>query len=126
MSTDSREYPSLDLLAWARVKDVVSTSISELNFSRLDSKSLNMLAVSRRTVLVEKHQGTNFQVLRATTDVPFLGVEIETQEPGQSFLVHVTIVEERADKGVFEGTLVIETNDPEFARLELPIRGDIV
>ncbi len=126
VTTNSDDYPSLEIEAAARVKDVVSTSIGRVDFTRFNFEALNVKAVSRRTVLVEKHEGTDFQVLRATTDLAFLDVEIETQKPGQSFLVHLTIARNRAERGAFAGTLVIETNDPDFPRLELPIEGEAV
>ena len=126
VKTDSRAYATLEIRAWARVKDVVHTSISRIDFSALEYASLNLEAVSRRTVLVEKDRGTDFRVLRATTDVPFLSTQIEPQKPGQSYLVHVQIMRDRVKRGIkIVGTLVIETNDPAFRRLELPITGSI-
>ncbi len=126
VTTDSPDYPAIDVVGWARVKDVVSVSVSEVYFSRFSIESLNMRAVARRTVLVEKHEATDFQVLRGSTEIPFMDVEIEPQEEGRSFLVHVTIVESRAERGAFSGMLLIETNDPDFPHFELPIHGAIL
>lgn len=124
--TDSRDYPSLEIEGWARVRDIVSTSISRVDFARIRFDDLDLPVVNRKTVLVAKHRGTDFQVRRATTDVSFLDVEVVPQNPGQSFLIHVKIDDRRARRGEIEGTLVIETNDPAFARLELPITGTIL
>jgi len=124
--TSSADYPTLEILGWARVKDVVSTSISKVDFARFPIESLDMIAVARRTVLVEKYQGTDFRVLRAHAEIPFVDVEVEPQEAGRSYLVHVTIDEARAQKGEFSGALVIETNDPDHPRFELPITGEIL
>lgn len=124
--TDSRDYPSLEIEGWARVRDIVSTSISRVDFARIRFDDLDLPVVNRKTVLVAKHRGTDFQVRRATTDVSFLDVEVVPQNPGQSFLIHVKIDDRRARRGEIVGTLVIETNDPAFARLELPITGTIL
>ncbi len=126
VNTSSSDYSTIEILGWARVKDVVSISISEVYFARFPIESLNMVAVARKTVLVEKHQGTDFQVVRAEGDIPFMDVEIEPKEAGRSFYVHVTIDEDRAEKGEFSGTLIIETNDPNHPRFELPITGEIL
>lgn len=126
LQTDSPEYPMVTVLSRAFVKDIVSASLTRIEFSRLDFEGLSRRAVAQRTVLVEKYRGTDFAVLRATADVPFLAVEIETRKPGQSFLVHVRIVQEQAPRAPFTGTLRIQTNDPDFAELTLPISGEIL
>ncbi len=126
VNSSSADYPVINILGWARVKDVVSTSISEVYFGRFPIESLDMVGIARKTVLVEKHQGTDFQVVRAEADISFMDVEIEPKEAGRSFYVRVTIEKDRAEKGEFSGTLVIATNDPDHTRLELPITGEIL
>lgn len=124
--TDSRAHPTLAVQALARVKDLVHTSTSFINFSTFAFEALNLEAVYQRTVMVEKHRARDFEVLRATTDIPFLKVEVLPQQPGQSYLVRVRIVRSQVKRGMkIQGTLVIETNDPAFRRLELPINGSI-
>lgn len=126
LTTDSPDYASLDVEVWARIQHPVHTSISRVDFARILFDALDLQAVSRKTVLVEKHRGTDFAVVGARTDVPFLSVAVVPQQPGRSFLVHVQIDRSRAARGAFRGTLVIETNDPEFPRFELPVTGEIL
>lgn len=124
--TDSRAYPALAIQALAQVKDVVHTSISQISFSTFAFESLDLEAVHQRSVTVEKHGASDFEVLRATTDVPFLEVDVLPQRTGQSYLVRVRIVKGQVKRGMtIQGTLVIETNDPAFPRLELPISGAV-
>ncbi len=126
VTTDSPDYPSLEIEALAIVEDIVSTSLSRVDFPKIMYDALDMEVVGRKIVLVKKHEGVDFEVVRATTDVPFLTVEVTPDKPGESYLVYVRIVQRRAERGEFEGTLLIETNDPQFPELKLPITGTIV
>jgi len=126
ITTDNAAYDSLTVDAWARVRDVVHTSISSIDFGQTELDALNLQALSQRSVLIEKHQGTDFQVTRATIDIPFIDVEVEPKEPGKSYLVRVKIARDRVQKVAFSGTLVIETNDPHFPRFTLPVTGELL
>jgi hypothetical protein len=126
LRTDSPEYSVREIPALAIVRDLVHTSISMVDFSTTLMDALDYAAVARRTVLVRRHEGTEFEVTAASTDVSMLNVEIEPQAPGESYLVHVSIDPERAVPGTFEGMLRIETNDPTAPVLELPMRGTLL
>ena len=126
LTTDVPAYASVTIEGQAFVKDVVNASIDELNYSRVESAALDREALGQRTVLVRKYRGTNFQVVRATTDLPFLAVRIEPQTAGESYFVHVRIQRDRAPKGRFSGALRIETNDSTTRELRLPIHGEIL
>ncbi|UCF18607.1 MAG: DUF1573 domain-containing protein [Gemmatimonadota bacterium] len=126
VSTDSPEYPSLQIEALAIVEDIVSTSLSRVDFPKVLYDQLDREVISRKVVLVKKHEGQDFEVVRATTDLPFLSVEVAADKPGASYLVYVRIMKGEAERGEFEGTLVIETNDSEVPELRLPITGTIL
>lgn len=126
LTTDSPEFASIDILTRAWVKDSVNTSISRVTFSTIPLEALDLPAVYEKTVRVEKHAGIDFKVLRATTDISMLEVEVVPESAGTSYLVHVRIVKERARSGAIEGTLTIETNDPARPRITLPIEGTIL
>jgi hypothetical protein len=79
-----------------------------------------------KTVVVQKHHGKGFQVIRATVDNPMLEVTVLPRTAGESFYVRVAIVPKRAKKGELKGTLTIETNEPGAAKLMLPITGTLL
>ena len=126
LTTDVPAYATVSVEGQAFVKDVVNASIDELDYSRVLADALDREALAQRTVLVRKYRGTDFQVVRAVTDIPFLAVRIEPQKVGESYLVHVRIQRDRAPRGRFAGALRIETNDPTTRELKLPIRGEIL
>jgi len=108
------------------VWEVVSASPSLVNFSQIPFDTVDQKPTGQKIVVVKKHQGKDFQVLRATTDVPYITVEVVPQKPGESFLVNLDIVKDRAQRGDIQGTLRIETNDPTFPELKVPITGKIL
>jgi len=126
VTTDSREYPSIPVEVRAVVWEVVSASPSLVNFSQIPFDIVDQKPMGQKIVVVKKHQGKDFQVLRATTDVPYITVEVVPQKPGESFLVNLDIVKDRAQRGDIQGTLRIETNDPTFPELKVPITGKIL
>ncbi len=126
LRTDSPEDAVREIPALAIVRDLVNTSISRVDFSTTLISGLDFQAAARRTVQVRRHQGTDFEVTAATTDVSMLDVEIEPRTPGESYLVHLSINRERVVPGAFSGTLRIETNDPTAPLLELPITGTLL
>jgi len=126
ITTDVREHASLTVEGHAYVKDVVNASLAELDYSQLDFNALDREAVGQRTVLVQKYRGTDFRILQAVTDVPFMTVKVEPQKDGESYFVHVRIQQDRAPRGRFHGALRIETNDVSKRELKLPIHGEIL
>lgn len=126
ITTDSPDFPSLEVKALAIVEDVVSTSLSRVDFPKVLYDALDNEVVARKVLLVKKHKDQGFEVLRATTDVPFLSVEVTPDKTGEGYLVYVKIEQSRAERGEFGGTLIIETNDPEYPEFKLPITGTIL
>jgi hypothetical protein len=65
-------------------------------------------------------------VLEATSDLPFLTLEVAPQEPGKIYRISIAVVPGKAPKGKIAGTLTVRTSDPEFPRLQVPVRGTIL
>jgi Protein of unknown function (DUF1573) len=126
ITTDSPTYPAVPIPALAVISDVVSATPATVNFSLIAFDAVDMPVLGEKQILVRKHEGKDFRIVRASVDVPFLTVDVTPHAPGESFLVHVKIDKRRAKRGAIHGTLLIETNDPSFPRLTLPITGSIV
>ncbi len=126
IATDNPQFATLAVEGYAVVKPVVSASLDELDYERVNHDFLDRDAAAQRTVLVRKYRGTDFRVLQAATDVPFLTVRVEPATTGESYLVHVRIEQDRAPRGRFAGALRIQTNDASARELTLPIHGEIL
>ena len=126
VTTDSPQFPEIRIPSFALVKDSLSTSLDTVQFGQIAYASLDNKVVSRKSVMVTKHGATDFRVVSATTDLPFLIVEVAPHKPGESAMVNLRINPKRAKRGRVVGTLRITTTDPSRPELRLPIRANIV
>jgi hypothetical protein len=71
---------------------------------------------------VRKSAGT-FRVKTATSTLDFLKPEVLTIVDGSNYLLNINTVAERLPKaGTYEGKLIVETDDPQKPRLEIPVK----
>jgi hypothetical protein len=124
--TDNPAYASVPIVASAFVDERVSTTPKRVDFSTVPLDVVARPVVGDKQVLVKKYRGTDFRVLRASTDLPFLDVAAKPHKDGESVLVTIRIQKQRARRGPFRGTLTIETNDLAFPQLKLPITGNLL
>ncbi|MGH9777648.1 MAG: hypothetical protein ACRD5I_04480 [Candidatus Acidiferrales bacterium] len=66
--------------------------------------------------------GKDFQI-SVSTDVPFLELTPVASTKGDRFQIEVRVVPEKLQRGKYAGHILIVTNDPEFTRLEVPVRA---
>ena len=126
VATTSAAYPKVTIPTFAEVKDSLSTSIDTVRFGQVAYDALSNDVLNQKSVLVSKRGGTAFRVVGATTDLPFMSVEVVPQAKAGDFIVNVRIAPKDAKRGRLQGTLRITTNDPSRPSIELPIRGNIV
>jgi hypothetical protein len=125
VATDSPQFPEIVIPSFAQVKDSLSTSIDTVQFGQIAYAALENKVLARKSVMVEKHGATDFRVVSASTDVPFLTVDVAPHKAGESSLVNVRIIPKRAKRGSVIGTLRMTTTDPARPELLLPIRANI-
>jgi hypothetical protein len=126
VATDHPAYAVVPIPTVAIIDDVVSTEPKRVSFSSMPLEQADKAVIGQKQIVVERHRSGNFKVLRATADVPFLAVEVAPGNRPNKFVIDVRIVKKQAKRGPFEGTLIIETNDPAFPQLKLPISGNLV
>ena len=126
LATDNPKYPAIPLHAFAQVRDIVATDPSKVDYGLTSLGNIKRVSVRSREILVTKSGSKDFVVKRATVDLPFMEVEVEPHKRGESAIVTVRINPDRAKKGEFKGTLLIETNDAAFPVIRLPITGRLV
>ena len=76
-------------------------------------------------LMVYRKNTTDFEI-KATSDIPFLRIESEQGPLGDRWENTIWLDPERVQPGDIEGTIVIETNDPEVPRLEVPVTGRLL
>jgi hypothetical protein len=124
--TDNPAYASVPIVATAFVDERISTTPKRVDFSTIALEAVTRPVVGDKQVLVKKYRGTDFRVLRVSTDLPFLDVVAKPHKDGESVMVTIRIQKQRARRGPIRGTLTIETNDPAFPQLKVPITGNLV
>jgi hypothetical protein len=125
VTTDSPQFSEVVIPSFALVKDSLSTSIDTVQFGQIAYGALENKVLSRKSVMVKKHGATDFRVLSASTDVPFLTVDVAPHKAGESSIVNVRIIPKRAKRGLLVGTLRMTTTDRARPELLLPIRANI-
>ncbi len=123
--TDSPQLPEIPIHVRATVVDRVYARPAAVHFGTLLYDDLDQELLAERPVLVRASQGRPLEVRGVTSDLPFLEFEVRREGPDRQQIL-VRIDPEKARRGEFGGTLVVETGDPELPRLEIPVSGNLV
>lgn len=73
-------------------------------------------------LMVYRKNTTGFEV-KVTSDIPFLKIESEQGPQGDRWENTLWLDSEHVHAGEIQGTIFIETNDPEVPKLEVPVTG---
>jgi hypothetical protein len=77
------------------------------------------------TLMVHQEGGSDFQV-QLSTNVPGMGLRSERGAKGDQYQVEVTLSPDKIPVGPIKGSIYINTNDPKFPRVIVPVSGQIV
>jgi hypothetical protein len=77
------------------------------------------------TLMIHQEGGTDFKA-RVSTDIPGLSPKSERGPKGDQYQAQVTLNLQRIPAGPIKGSIFIDTNDPQFPRLIVPVHGQIV
>jgi len=122
VQTGTKKQPEMDLAISGYVKPTVSITPSSVNFGNFDPKGD---AVKRNVMLVNNNQKNDgFAVMKAETNVP--GISAEVVSLDKSRIQVVLTVDQKIKKGVFDGQLMIKTNDAGHGEIRVPIKGVIL
>jgi hypothetical protein len=73
-------------------------------------------------LMVYRKNTTGFEI-EVTSDIPFLKIDSEQGPDGDRWENTLWLDSERVQPGEIDGTIFIETNDPEVPKLEVPVSG---
>ncbi len=77
------------------------------------------------TLMIYQKGGSSFRV-RLSTDIPGLSLKSERGPSGDRYQVEIALVSEKVRVGPMRGSIFIDTNDAEFPRVIVPVKGQIV
>jgi hypothetical protein len=126
--TSSRSHPFLQIRANTILNERVHTFPDGIDFGPISADFLKAhpeeLPTVTKRVMVYQEAGKDFQI-SAATDVPFLNASTSQAQLKDRFEVRLSVVPEKLKAGPMKGVLVIDTNDPEFPRLTIPITATV-
>jgi hypothetical protein len=122
VTTGVKKQPEIELPISGFIKPTVSVTPLSINFGNFDPKGDPQ---KRNVMLVNNNAAVeNFSVTKVETNVP--GISAEVVPVDKSRVQVVLTVDQKIKKGVFEGDLVIRTNDKTRNEVKVPIKGVIL
>jgi Protein of unknown function (DUF1573) len=97
--------------------------LGELSKTAIDANPA-VLQAATQALMVYQLGGTEFRA-RFTTDIPGLRLSSEPGPGGDRWQATVTLQPAVITAGPIRGSIVIETNDPEFPRITVPVTGAV-
>lgn len=122
LRTSSKQEPVLSVNANTYLYERVHAFPDMLDFGTLRSSDVGNLAA---TLMIHQEGGSDFKA-NLSTDVPGLNFKSERSAKGDQYQVEVTLSPERMAVGPIRGSILINTNDPMFPVVTVPINGNIV
>ena len=76
-------------------------------------------------MMIYREASSDFQIT-LSSDLPAIGLHYERGAHGDRYQVTISLQSDDLRPGPLAGTLSIETNDPEFQTLNVPVQGIIL
>ena len=127
--TSSAAFPELKIKAMTWLKERVHTFPDVVDMGTLRMRDIQaspaLLTQLAQTLMVYQVNGTQFEV-SVRTDIPGLDLTAERGPKGDRYQITLTLLKDKITSGPIKGNIFIETNDPEFPSLTVPVTGFIL
>jgi hypothetical protein len=120
----SPRTPTLRIAAYTYVHDPVYTFPEAVDMGDLRRDDPALAGRISQTLMIYQAGGRDFGA-RLSTDLPFLRIGAERGPAGDRWEATIALVPDLAPDGPFRGTITVDTNDPVFRRLTVPVQGTI-
>jgi hypothetical protein len=120
--TSSKRMPVLKVAANTYLYERVHTFPDVIDFSTLRLGDVSRAAL---TLMIYDEGSSDFKV-KLSTDVPALSLKGDRGPKGDRYQATVTLNPENSHVGPIKGSIFIDTNDPGFPRVTVPVYGEIV
>ena len=129
VATSSDAQPTLEITANTFLHERVYTFPDSVDLGAIPisqiRKNPGLLGMLAQTLMVYQEGGSDF---RATlrTDLPGLKLKWERGPKGDRYQTTIALDPDKVHAGSYKGLLLIDTNDPAFPKLTVPISGQIL
>ena len=79
-----------------------------------------------RLSLIASEDAKDFEVKGIQSDLDFIEIKLNEKDKGEDALSVIVTLKENAPEGKFQGTLTMETNLKDQAKLVIPVRGSVI
>jgi len=129
LATTSKRMPVLRIPVHTYVRERVYTFPEAIDMGAIPisaiRKTPHLLKQTAQTLMVYR-KGTSGFVAKASSDVPALVLDSQRGPAEDRWQFTLTLNEAHITPGPIQGSVLIETNDPEFPRLRVPVAGRIL
>jgi hypothetical protein len=129
LTTSSTRMPVFQIPVNTYVRERVYTFPDAVDLGALPisaiRKNPELLTRTAQTLMIYRKETKEFHA-QATSDVPALSIRSEQGPAGDRWQFTLTLNEALVHVGPIRGSIVIETNDPEFPRITVPVSGHIL
>ena len=122
IETSNKRLPVLEVDANTYLYERVHTFPDVVDFGTYPVRDAGRAEL---TLMIYREGGSDFQV-KLSTDVPALSLRCERGPTGDRYQTKITLASEKIRAGPISGSIFIDTNDPEFPRVTVPVFGQIV
>ena len=129
VATSSDAQSTLEIIANTFLHERVYTFPDSVDLGAIPisqiRKNPGLLSMLAQTLMVYQEGGSDF---RATvrTDLPELKLKCERGPKGDRYQTTIALDPDKVHAGSYKGLLLIDTNDPAFLKLTVPISGQIL
>jgi len=129
VETSSEELPALEIAANTFLHERVYTFPDSVDLGAIPVSQIRnnpgLLSMLAQTLMVYQEGGSDF---RATlrSDLPGLTLKWERGPKGDRYQTTIALDPAKVHLGPYKGLLLIDTNDPAFPKLTVPISGQIL
>jgi uncharacterized protein DUF1573 len=119
--TSSKKMPELKIGANTYLYERVHAFPDFIDFGTWRAGEAAAAAV---TMMIHQEGGSNFEA-RLSSDVPGLQLKAERGPKGDRYQVEITLLSQQVKVGPIKGSIFINTNDPQFPKILVPVSGQI-
>ena len=126
--TTSQKDPVLTIQANTYIKERVYTFPDRIDFGLVRPREIvahpNLTNYLNQTLMVYQTGGKDFRIT-PETGLLFLKLSATRSKFQDRYEIVLSLLPAQLQPGPFSGAVVIETNDPEFSRLQVPVIGTV-
>jgi hypothetical protein len=129
VNTSSNAQPVLEIAANTYLHERVFTFPDSVDLGAIPKsqirKNPGMLNKLAQTLMIYKEESSDFRAT-ISADLPMLNLKWERGPKGDRYQATISLNPEKVGIGSINGLLLIDTNDPRFSKLSIPISGQIL